>query len=136
MQAVQKVTGSTFGRNAQEAKSKIAELARALSGNDADMTRAEAFQSLISTLLADTSALAGLGDTDRAGVVEFLQNIAEAANSLEPDDANGWNTLLTTLMRCSTLPVTPWNPVPGSWVRALRSKRDTILKKVVGLRFT
>ena len=97
MQAVQKVTGSTFGRNAQDAKTKIAELARALSGNDADMTRAEAFQSLISTLLADTSELASLGDTDRTGVVEFLQNLAEAANTLEPDDANGWNTLLTAL---------------------------------------
>ena len=97
MNAVQKVTGKTFGNNAKDAQQKIKNLARALSGEDVNQSKAEAFQGLISTLVADSAALAELGGTDQVGVVEFLQNMAQAANDLEPDNAAGWDTLLTAL---------------------------------------
>ena len=98
MTAVQKVTGTTFGRNAAEAKAKISALAKALSGNDVETNKAEAFKQLIATLSADAKNLAALGGTDEAGVGQFLTDIANAANLLEPDSAEEWNTLLTALV--------------------------------------
>ena len=97
MQAVQKVTNSTFGRDAATASGKINSLAEALSGKSMNQSRAEAFKELINIMLADAGSLAELGGTDAEGVATFLTDIANAANVLDPNDAEGWSTLLSAL---------------------------------------
>ncbi len=97
MRAVQSVTGTTFGKNLRDSTANINKLAKALSGEDVQQSRAAAFQSLISTLAADSASLAELGGTDQTGVIEFLQNLASEANKLDPDSADGWDVLLTAL---------------------------------------
>jgi len=97
MQAVQKVTGSTFGRDAAIASGKINSLAEALSGKSMNKTRADAFKELINIMLEDAGSLAELGGTDAEGVATFLEDIASAANTLDPNDAEGWSTLLSAL---------------------------------------
>lgn len=97
MQAVQKVTNSTFGRDAATASGKINSLAEALSGKSMNQSRADAFKELINIMLADAGSLAELGGTDAEGVATFLTDIANAANVLDPNDAEGWSTLLSAL---------------------------------------
>lgn len=98
MQSVQRVTGSTFGNNAANAARQINTLAQALSGKDLNQTRGEAFQNLITTLMDNADDLTELSGTDAEGTKQFLSSIATAANELDPNDANGWNTLMTALV--------------------------------------
>ena len=96
--AIQTKTGINFTSKAGDAREKISQLAKALSGEDLNQTRAEAFSGLITTLKDNAGALTELAGTDEEGVVSFLDNIAAAANALDPNNAEGWNTLLDALV--------------------------------------
>ena len=95
---IQTKTGINFTSKAGDAREKISQLAKALSGEDLNQTRAEAFSGLITTLKDNAGALTELAGTDEEGVVSFLDNIAAAANALDPNNAEGWNTLLDALV--------------------------------------
>ena len=95
--AISTATGTKFTSNTANAKEKISALAKALSGDSLDTTRAEAFKGLITDLKDNASALTELTGTDETGVIAFLNGLANAANTLDPNNAEGWDVLLTAL---------------------------------------
>lgn len=73
-------------------------LVSALSGDGVDTDRATAWQTLLSTLSENAEALSSLTGTDAEGTRAWLDGIAESANSLDPNSAEGWNALLGELV--------------------------------------
>lgn len=95
--AIQSATGSAFGSDVAAAQEKIDALAEALSGGSLEEGKAAAFTNLITTLKENAGSLTELAGTDEAGVEEFLSGLADAANKIDPKDADAWDTLLTAL---------------------------------------
>lgn len=95
--AINRSTGTTFISNTGNAREKISQLATALSGKSLDQTRAAAFQELISSLKDNAGALAQMSGKDENDLVTWLDNLALAANGLDPEKADGWDKLLSSL---------------------------------------
>lgn len=95
--AITRSTGTTFISNTGNAREKISQLATALSGKSLDQTRAAAFQELIGSLKDNAGALAQMSGKDENDLVTWLDNLALAANGLDPNKADGWDKLLSSL---------------------------------------
>ena len=95
--AISRKTGTDFTSKTGNARDKIAALATALSGNSLDQSRAAAFQELIGSLKDNAGALAQMAGKDETDLVTWLDNLANAANGLDPAKADGWDKLLSSL---------------------------------------
>lgn len=76
----------------------ITELAKALNGNDPNTDKAKAWQELLSALSADVEGLSELTGISAEGTAEWLKQLAEGANALDPNSAEGWKQLTQALL--------------------------------------
>jgi hypothetical protein len=76
----------------------ITDLAQALSGNSPDKSKATAWKEFLDALGNNAGALSELTKTSPEDAKKWLEEIAVAANSLEPDNAEGWNKLLSNFV--------------------------------------
>ena len=56
-----------------------------------------AVKEFINTLSSDITKITSLSGDDAEGAAEWLQGIAAAADSLDPEDAEGWKTLIDSI---------------------------------------
>ena len=87
--AIQNATGIT---------SDITSLAGALSGDSVDSSKSEAWNTLLSAFTDNVDGIAALRGTSTEETYEWLGNLAEQANKLDPNDAAGWETLFNALI--------------------------------------
>lgn len=78
--------------------STIDSLASALAGDSVEMSKAEAWGVFLGALGENADAVSKLTGKTVGETTEWLQGMAEAANSLNPENADGWNKLLTSFM--------------------------------------
>lgn len=84
-----------FGTSSTET---INELADALAGNGISKSKAEAWQTFMSALADNAGAVSSLTGTSASETEAWLRGLAEAAGELSTDDAEAWNTLMTSLL--------------------------------------
>ena len=75
----------------------ISSLADALSGTDPNTDRAKAWKELLNALSSDMQSLQALTGKDAEGTKAWLEEMAAGANALNPESAEGWDTLLAKL---------------------------------------
>lgn len=85
------------GAGANKAGSNIQQIATDLSNISFDQGKAGIVKDFIAALAQDIPTLAGLQGTDAEGAAEWLNNIGKAADSLDPEDAAGWQSLINTI---------------------------------------
>lgn len=85
------------GSKSDKAGSKVQQIATDLANINLDQGKAGVVKDFISTLANNIDVLAGIQGTDAEGAQEWLNGIAESANKLDPEDANGWKTLIDTI---------------------------------------
>ena len=73
--------------------------ADALNGESVDQNRADAWNSLLSTLSANAEALSELTGMSADDTRRWLAGLAESANSLDPNSPYGWSELYDTLLQ-------------------------------------
>ena len=71
----------------------ITDLADALNGNDPNTDRAQAWQELVGALSTDIEGLSKLTGKSPEETKKWLEEIAVGANSLDPNSAEGWDSL-------------------------------------------
>ena len=85
------------GSKADQAGSKVQQLATDLSNINLDQGKAGIVKDFISTLANNVGLLADLTGKDAEGAQEWLNGIAESANKLDDDDAKGWIDLVNAI---------------------------------------
>lgn len=80
------------------AAGNVKALAEALSGNSPDESRAEAWRKFLSALQENSGALTGLTQKSADETAAWLGTMADAANKLNPANAQGWNALFSALL--------------------------------------
>ena len=68
-----------------------------LSKIDLNGEKIEIVKSFISTLASDSAILTGLTGESAEGAKQWLEGIAAAADKLDPNDAEGWKTLMASI---------------------------------------
>jgi hypothetical protein len=96
--ALKQVDGLSNIFSNNNAAGNVEALAQALSGNAPDTTKAEAWQTFLGALQANAGALTALTGTSPEETANWLQSIADAANKLTPENAEGWNKLLSNFV--------------------------------------
>lgn len=76
----------------------ITELAEALNGEDPGTDRAQAWRELLDALSADVEGLSKLTGTSAEDTAAWLATLAEGANALDPNSAEGWDKLFAQLV--------------------------------------
>ena len=76
----------------------LGDFASALNGNDPNTDRAEAWQALLDALSADAESLTALTGTSAEETAEWLKTLADGANELDPNSADGWSNLFNALV--------------------------------------
>ena len=90
---------STNGNiNLSGAGKSIEELASALNGTDPETDRAKAWQELLAALSSDVEGLSKLTGTSAEETAAWLSTLAEGANTLDPNSAEGWSELFAQLV--------------------------------------
>ena len=85
------------GTKADKAGSKVQQIASGLAEIDLDQGKTGVVKDFISTLASNIDVLAAIQGTDAKGAKEWLEGIAESANKLDPDDAEGWTSLIASI---------------------------------------
>ena len=85
------------GSKADKAGSKIQQMADAIGGIDLSQSKASVVGDFIATLSENINTLADLQGTDAKGAEEWLRGIGQAADSLDPADAEGWAKLIDSI---------------------------------------
>ena len=96
--ALKQVDGLSNIFSNNNAAGNVEALAQALSGNAPDTTKAEAWQTFLGALQENAGALSALTGTSPEETAKWLQSIADAANKLTPENAEGWNKLLSNFV--------------------------------------
>lgn len=85
--------------NLTGAGANLESLAAALSGDNLDTDRAEAWKTLLGTLSDNAEGLSKLTGKSAEETKEWLNQLAEGANALDPAKAEGWDALYQTLLQ-------------------------------------
>ena len=85
------------GSKAEKAGSKLQQFADGLSGIDLDQSKAGIVKEFVSTLSSDIGTLTALTGKDAEGAKKWLEEIGTAAESLKPEDAEGWSKLISSI---------------------------------------
>lgn len=96
--ALKKVDGLSNIFSNNSAGKNVEDLAKALSGNAPDTDKAAAWNEFLGALQANAGALTALTGTGAEETAAWLSSIAEAANKIEPSDADAWNKLLSNFV--------------------------------------
>lgn len=89
-------TKGLFGSAGKSAAENIKELSAALSGTDPSEKQA-AWSTMLGTLSENAEGVSKLTGTDVEQTKKWLQGLAEAANTLDAGDTEGWSQLFTAL---------------------------------------
>lgn len=89
-------TAGMFGDDAKAAASNVKILASALSGNDPSKRQA-AWAAMLGTLSANADGVSKLTEKSAEETKKWLEDLAAAANTLDADDTEGWQTLFEAL---------------------------------------
>lgn len=76
----------------------LEDLAAALNGSDPNTDRAEAWKELLGALSADVEGLSKLTGMSAEETATWLSTLAEGANALDPNSAEGWSELFGSLV--------------------------------------
>lgn len=76
---------------------KVDKFAQDLGKINLDQGKAGTVKDFIATLADNIDVLAGLQGTDADGASAWLEEIGQAADSLDPEDAAGWEKLINTI---------------------------------------
>lgn len=85
------------GKKSDDAAKKVNGLVEGLNSIDLSQGKAGIVKEFISTLSADMETLSALTGKDADGAKAWLEEIGTAADSLDPNDAAGWKTLVDTI---------------------------------------
>lgn len=96
--ALKQVDGLSNIFSNNNAAGNVEALAQALSGNAPDTTKAEAWQTFLGALQGNAGALTELTSTSAKETSAWLASIADAANKIDPSDAEAWNKLLSNFV--------------------------------------
>lgn len=96
--ALRQVDGLNNVFNNTNAGRNVEELAQALSGNAPDTDKAAAWNEFLGALQANAGALTALTGTSAEETATWLTSIADAANKIDPSDAEAWNKLLSNFV--------------------------------------
>lgn len=91
--ALTQVNGLSNIFNNTNAGTNVENLAKALSGNSPDTTKAEAWKTFLSALSENPEALTTLTKTNAEDTAAWLETMADAVNKIDPTDANAWSGL-------------------------------------------
>lgn len=80
-------------------KDNITDIARALSGATLDQSKAEAWKAFLEALSGNADALTSLTGKSSGDTKKWLEDMAAAANELDPNAAEGWDKLLGSLLQ-------------------------------------
>jgi hypothetical protein len=92
------VLSGTGNINLSGTGQSITELAEALNGEDPGTDRAQAWRELLDALSADVEGLSKLTGTSAEDTAAWLATLAEGANALDPNSAEGWDKLFAQLV--------------------------------------
>lgn len=98
LRTLKQVDGLSNVFNNTKAGKNVEDLAKALSGHSPDVSKAEAWKTFLGALQENAGALTALTQTDAGETAAWLQTMADAANSLTPDNAEGWDKLLSNFV--------------------------------------
>lgn len=96
--ALKQVDGLSNVFNNTNAGKNVEDLAKALSGNSPDVDKAAAWQTFLGALQENAGALTALTGTGAEETAAWLSSIADAANKIDPSDAEAWNKLLSNFI--------------------------------------
>ena len=85
------------GGKAGKAGSALQQIASSLESVDLDQGKSGVVKDFIAALAQDIPTLASITGSSNEGVKAWLEGIAESADSLDPNDADGWTRLLQTI---------------------------------------
>ena len=85
------------GTKSEDAAKKVNGLVEGLNSIDLTQGKAGIVKEFISTLSADMTTLTALTGKNAEGAKAWLEEIGHAADSLDPNDAAGWKTLVDTI---------------------------------------
>lgn len=85
------------GEKSENAAKKVNGLVEGLNSIDLTQGKAGIVKDFIATLSADMETLTALTGKDANGAKDWLEEIGHAADSLDPNDAAGWKTLVDTI---------------------------------------
>ena len=77
----------------------IEDLANALSNSEVSEEKAKAWQTFLSALSDNAEAVSTLTGTSVEETAAWLSSLSDAVNSIDPNDAQAWDDLLTTLVK-------------------------------------
>jgi hypothetical protein len=80
-----------------EAGKKVDQFAKDLGNIDLDQSKANVVKDFVSTLSENIGVVSALRGEDAEGAKAWLEEIGTAADSLNPDDAEGWEKLLNSI---------------------------------------
>ena len=81
------------------ADQNITNLAKALSSSEVNTDKAEAWKTFLGALSENADAVSKLTGKSVGETAEWLKQMSAAVNSIDPNDADAWNKLLTTLAK-------------------------------------
>lgn len=96
--ALKQVDGLSNIFSNNNAAGNVEALAQALSGNAPDTDKAAAWNEFLGALQANAGALTALTGTSAEETAAWLTSIADAANKIDPSDAEAWNKLLANFV--------------------------------------
>lgn len=96
--ALKQVDGLSNVFNNTNAGKNVEDLAKALSGNSPDVDKAAAWKEFLGALQENAGALTALTGTGAEETAAWLSSIADAANKIDPSDAEAWNKLLSNFV--------------------------------------
>ena len=82
---------------ADKAGSKIQQMAEGLNSIDLNQGKTKIVKDFIATLSSDITTLSDLTGKDAEGAKKWLEEIGQAADSLDPEDSKGWQDLINTI---------------------------------------
>ena len=85
------------GAKAGKAGSAVQQIADGLAGINLDQGKTGVVKDFIKTLADNVGTLAALQGTDAKGAQDWLEALAKSANTLDPEDAAGWEKLIATI---------------------------------------
>ena len=85
------------GEKASKAGGKVQQLVNDLSNINLDQGKAGVVKDFISTLGENIDIISSIQGTSAEGAQEWLNGIAQAADSLDPEDAKGWTDLINSI---------------------------------------
>lgn len=98
LSALKQVDGLSNVFSNTNAGKNVEDLAKALSGNSPDVDKAAAWKEFLGALQENSGALTALTGTSAEETAAWLSSIADAANKIDPSDAEAWNKLLSNFV--------------------------------------